>query len=116
VTNDATEERGKVLQTVARFELAYHLVVVKKVDANPYRAGCSIGKADFNISNIGICAVTSHEKGKKHEITESNADLTSKTGQQTLHGWLPTSQLCTLGIAAKEQTAHKTEDTGFQCS
>jgi hypothetical protein len=29
-----------------------------------------------------ICAVTSHEKGKKHEIAVRNADPTSKTGHK----------------------------------
>jgi hypothetical protein len=50
---------------------------------------------------MGICAVTSHEKGKEREIAVHSADPASKTGQLTLHSWLLTSQLSTLGIAAK---------------
>jgi hypothetical protein len=60
---------------------------------------------------MGICAVTSHEKEKKHEIAVRDADPTSNTGQQTLYSWLLTSQLSIPGTTAKEQTADKTEDT-----
>jgi hypothetical protein len=48
VTDDETEEQGKV-----RF-----------------------AKQTFDISTTGIWAVTSHEKGKKHEIAVRNVDPT----------------------------------------
>jgi hypothetical protein len=55
---------------------------LQKKKEDDFRACCTICKTDFDVSNMGICAITSHEKGKKHVRAVSNATGNCKSGQK----------------------------------
>jgi len=55
---------------------------LQKKKEDDFRACCTICKTDFDVSNMGICAITSHEKRKKHVRAVSNATGNCKSGQK----------------------------------
>jgi len=61
---------------------------------------------------MGICAVTSHEKGKKHLLALSNAVGNSKSGKQPLHWLGAPSSLAKLQATTAAAAAHDTGKAG----
>ena len=39
---------------------------LEKVDGDDSNARCNLCNTNFDVSNMGVCSIPSHEKGKKH--------------------------------------------------
>src|ERR1043165_9603990 len=65
-------------------------VWLQRKNDNNRRAICTLCKTDFDIGNMGIGAIVSHEKGKKHIQALRSTERCVGEVQQ-LQRWLPTT-------------------------
>jgi len=68
---------------------------LKPVDGDNSKACCTLCKTNFDVSNMGISSVTSHEKGKKHR---DHCDMKSQSVDMLHHFVRPTSVEATLTV------------------
>jgi hypothetical protein len=48
---------------------------VREVPHDAYKAQCSVCQKEFSISNIGMTALCSHQKSKKHELAMKDKNV-----------------------------------------
>lgn len=75
-----------------------------------FRASCTLCRTDFDIKNMGICAIISHEKGKKHQLALSSSVGNNKSGQQQLRWPTAPPSVTTLQSMTAAQTIDKARD------